>query len=44
MPFTRILSLTGSLYLEKLEVKSEQCLMTDPWAQLDHCALEMQSE
>lgn len=43
MSFTRILSLTVSLYLDKLKLKSELCLMTDPWAQLDYCVLEMQS-
>lgn len=43
MPFTGILSLTVSLYLEKSKLKSELCLMTDPWAQLGYCVLAMQS-
>lgn len=44
MPFTRILSLTVSLYLDKFKLKSELCLMMDPWAQLGYSLFEMQNE
>lgn len=44
MPFTRILSLTVSLYLDKLKLKSELCLMTDPWAQLGCICLKCKTE
>lgn len=43
MPFTRILSLTVSLYIDKLKLKSELCLMMDEWAQLGYSLFEMQN-
>lgn len=43
MPFTRILSLTVSLYLDKLKLKFELCLMMDPGAQLCFTLLEMEN-